>query len=74
MPIYETAVEGNNEPRPVKPKVRRAPLIAELFELVDGDLQLLLIYKKIEIAAEAGDWPLMNQLYGEFKIAHAALN
>jgi hypothetical protein len=50
------------------------PLFGELFNLAKGDMQLLLIYKKIEIAAKTGDWSLMNELYGEFKITHAAMN
>jgi len=72
MSIYETAVAGHDGYR--QTKKCRAPLIAELFDLVGGDLRLLMIYKKIEIAAETGDWSLMNELYGEFKMAQAALN
>jgi len=58
----------------VKKKVRRPPLIRELYDLTEGNMKLLMIYKKIEIAAEAGDWSLMNELYGEFKAVYASAN
>lgn len=53
---------------------RQGPLIGEIFDMVRGDLKLLMIYKKIEIAAETGDWSLMNELYGEFKTACTSMN
>ena len=62
---------GNGEAADGK---RRGPLIGEIFDMVGGDLKLLMIYKKIEIAAETGDWSLMNELYGEFKTACASVN
>ena len=74
MSIFATAVSGNGERRNGETSKGRGPLIGELYDLARGNLQLLMIYKKIEIAAETGDWPLMNELYGEFKITHAAMN
>jgi len=72
MTNYETAVAGNAAYRPARKC--RAPLIAELYDMTGGDLRLLMIYKKIEIAAETGDWSLMNDLYREFKMAQATIN
>ena len=52
----------------------KRPMFGELYKLAKGDMKLLVIYKKIEIAAKTGDWSLMNQLYGEFKMTQAAMN
>lgn len=53
---------------------RRPALLGELYEEAKDDLRLFLIYKKMEIAAEAGNWSLMNTLYREFKIAQSSMN
>jgi len=37
-----------------------------------GNLQLMMIHRKIEMAARMGDWQLMNELNEEFKRAKAA--
>ena len=36
------------------------------------NLQLMMIHRKIEMAARMGDWQLMNELNEEFKRAKAA--
>ena len=72
MSTYDTAVAGNDEFR--RTQRRRPPLMEDLFDMTGGDLRLMMIYKKIEIAAETGDWSLMNELYSEFKMTQAAMN
>ena len=74
MSIFATAVSGNGENREGETTERKGPLIGELYDMARGNLQLLMIYKKIEIAAETGDWSMMNELYGEFKLTHSAMN
>ncbi len=74
MSILVTATAGYGDDCSTKRKNNRDPLIGEIFDKVGGDLQLLMIYKKIEIAAETGDWPLMNELYSEFKNVFASQN
>lgn len=74
MSILVAANTGYGDDCDIKRKDNRDPLFSEIFELVGSDLQLMMIYKKIEIAAETGDWPLMNELYGEFKNAYASQN
>jgi hypothetical protein len=74
MSIFAPALSGDGGNCEAADGKRRGPLIGEIFELVGGDLKLLMIYKKIEIAAETGDWSLMNELYGEFKMARASMN
>ena len=53
---------------------RRPALLGDLFEQAKDDLRLFLIYKKMEIAVEAGDWTSLNILFREFKKARAQLN
>lgn len=47
-------------------------LMGEFYDKAKNDLQLLLIYKKLEVAARVGDWELMNQLNSEFKSVEAS--
>lgn len=63
-----TDIEGISS---TKDSGRRDPMFGDLYRKAKGNMQLLLIYKKIEIAAETGDWSLMNELYGEFKSAYS---
>jgi hypothetical protein len=70
--VRNTAAE--DEYASTKSNTNRDPLIAELYDQARGNMQLLMIYKKIEIAAKSGDWILMNELYGEFKYTKASMN
>jgi len=44
----------------------------EMYHQAKDDWQLLLIYKKLEVAAKIGDWTLMNQLTAEFRQVQSA--
>jgi hypothetical protein len=67
VPSSESNQEtGNNEGEDA--------LIGELYDVARGSLPLLMIYKKMEIAAEVGDYSLMNEIYVEFKMTQASLN
>lgn len=46
----------------------------EFYNQARGDRRLLMIYKKYEIAAKIGDYSLMTNLYGEFKLAANSMN
>lgn len=74
MSIFAVASPSD---RNIKKNVQTAdnvPLVDELYDMAKGNFRLLFIYKKFEIAAELGDWDLMNKLYGEFKTAQVSLN
>jgi hypothetical protein len=44
----------------------------EMYSQAKDDWQLLLIYKKLEVAAKIGDWTLMNELTAEFRQVQSA--
>ena len=74
MSLFATLVSGNDPTRETREKESEDALIGELYDVARGSLPLLMIYKKMEIAAEVGDYCLMNEIYGEFKMAQASLN
>jgi hypothetical protein len=74
MSILVRNVAVEDEYAETKNAEYRDPLIGELYDKARGNMQLLMIYKKIEIAAKTGDWPMMNELYSEFKQTHAEMN
>jgi hypothetical protein len=74
MSILVRNISAEDEYASTKSSANRDPLIGELYNQARGNMQLLMIYKKIEIAAKSGDWILMNELYGEFKHAKASMN
>ncbi len=48
-------------------------LMSEYSSDSKDDLRLMMIHKKIELAARMGDWELMNELDSEFKKVKAAI-
>ena len=74
MSIFAIALPSDRNIKKAGQSLGNGPLISELYDMAKGNFRLLFIYKKYEIAAELGDWDLMNKLYGEFKTAHVSLN